>query len=182
MAAAVSAPRPDPGEGLGPDLGCPDAEVFLLGCLLRLPAGRVLDVAHRLQPEDLVDPRHRLVLRACARVAHAGHAPDPALVLGQLRRDGLEGSFTADRAAAVYLADLLAAAGTLGSVEAYRRIVVEHAYRRRVVAAAQRLEESAGVLALDELRDLLEQEVDAVRAVAGRLVDRPGRAVRAVSA
>lgn len=161
----------------GRTIGCPDAEAALLGCLLRLPAAAVLDLARRMVAQDLVDPRNRAVLASAAYVASQGLDPDPVLVLGHLRRLGLESSFTDDRPAGTYLLDLFGAAGVSASVQAYLQIVLEHSYRRRVVEAAQRLEQQAGALALGELQNLLEEEVDQLRAAAARA--RPGRTAEA---
>ncbi len=152
-------------------IGSPEAEQALLGCLLRLPAAKVLDLARRLDGEDLVDPRNRAVLAAAASVADRGSDPDPALVLGELRRLGLETSYTDDRPAALYVLHLFGAAGVPVNVEAYRLVVLEHAYRRRVVEAAQRLEQYAPTLGLDELRALLYEQVVMLQTAAARLDD-----------
>ncbi len=151
------------------DIACPEAEVALLGCLLRMPYPSVLDVVQRLRPDDLTDPRNRAVLAVVVQVAVTGADPDPVLVLGQLRREGLERSFTADRDAGTYLLDVYTAAGVVVNVDGYLRIVLEHAYRRRVVEAAQRLEQHAGTLALVELEELIEAETGAVREASARL-------------
>ncbi len=140
------------------DIGCPAAEVALLGCLLRLPSTRVLDLAERMRPDDLTDPRHRVVLGAVLQLAATGQQPDPTLVLGHLRARGAERSFTDDRAAGTYLLDLYGAAGVPANVDGYLRVVLEHAYRRRVVEAAARLQQAAGVVGLDELRRVVEEQ------------------------
>ncbi len=165
MTAAGAAPD----RAVVTDIGCPASEVALLGCLLRLPSSRVLDVAQRLQADDLVDPRHRVVLAAALQVAVAGHDPDPTLVLGQLRRQGAERSFTADRAAGTYLLDVYGAAGVPANVDGYLRVVLEHRYRRRVVEASARLDAAAGTAALDELRQLVDEQVAGLRDAERRL-------------
>ncbi len=109
---------------MSPDIACPTAEVALLGCLLRLPAGRVLDLVQRMRADDLTDPRHRVVLAGVLQVAATGQQPDPTLVLGQLRAKGAERSFTADRDAGTYLLDLYGAAGVVGNAEGYLRVVL----------------------------------------------------------
>ncbi len=162
------------------DIACPDAEAALLGCLLRLPAGRVLDLAQRLRADDLADPRHRVVLAAVLQVALSGHDPDPPLVLGQLRRQGAERSFTNDRAAGTYLLDLYAAVGIPASVAAYLQVVLEHAYRRQLVEAAARLDQVAGTAALDDLQQLVDEQVAVLRDAARRLAPPRAELVRAV--
>ncbi len=147
--------------------------------MLRLHAGRVLDLAQRLRADNLADPRHRVVLAAVLHVAIAHHDPDPPLVLGELRRQGAERSFTTDRAAGTYLLDLYGAAGVPASVAAYLQIVLEHSYRRSVVEAAARLDAAAGTAALDELRGLVDEQVAGLRDAAGR-VGRPAASLRAV--
>ncbi len=91
-------------------------------------------------------------------------------MLGELRRQGAERSFTADRAAGTFLLDLYGAAGVPASIGAYAQVVLEHSYRRQLVAAGERLMQHAGTLALDELRELFEEQTEAVRAAAARLL------------
>lgn len=162
-------------------IGCPEAEFALLGCLLRLPAARVIDIARRMDGEDLVDPRHRAILAAAVTVAACGTDPDPILVLGHLRAIGLETSFTDDRPAAVYLSDVFTGAGVPANVEAYLRVVLEHAYRRRIVEAAERLLQVAGLASLPDLRELFEEQVTAVRQACARSGAATAPAVRAVA-
>lgn len=164
-----------------PTIGCPEAEAALIGCLLHLPAGRVVEIARRMVGEDLVDPRNRVLLAAAAVVASQGLDPDPALVLGQVRRLGAESSFTADRAAGTYLLDVYAAAGVPASVEAYLNVVLEHSYRRRLAEVGVRLEQVAGTAALRELQELVDEQVALLRQAAARMHQRHPAPAQAVA-
>lgn len=150
------------------EIGCREAEAAVLGCVLQLPADEAAVLADRLEVEDFVEPRHRAVL-AAARALLLRHEPaDPITVLGELRRTGLEASFTADRAAAVYLTDLLNAAPVLGSAGHYLRVVLEHRYRRRVLEAGERLQQAAGSSDLEDLHRLVATEVGRILHIRSR--------------
>lgn len=148
---------------MSPDsIGCEEAERALLGCFLRLPAGRVVQLAQRLQVEDFTDPAARVLLGAAVAVAVQGFDPDPVLVVGELRRRGLEQSLTAHQGAGSYAVDLFMS-GVPASVEYYLRILLEHAYRRRVLEAGERLQQLAAGNALEDLHEQVEEESAALR-------------------
>lgn len=153
------------------EIGCREAEVALLGALLHIGGtfdGRVL-VLTMLEPEDFVDPRHRLVLDGIRGCIGRQVPPDPVAVLAELRRTGRERSFLADRSAGVFLADLYAGAPVPQSARHYWRSVVEHRARRRVVEASTRLLQAAGDVPLDDLRELIRTEAQGVNQVFDRL-------------
>lgn len=162
------------------EIGCLEAEGALVGCMLLGDAGVVREVLGRLEPTDLTDPRHRTIVAAVRALVDAGTRPDPATVVGQLRRTGAARSFTADRDVAVYLADLTAAPLSVGSATAYLAIILEHAWRRQVEAAGIRLQQVAGTTGLDVLEQVV---ADELRALDGHAVrwHRPAPPLRTVS-
>jgi replicative DNA helicase len=164
----AAAARRDAGGGMAIDtIGCEQAEAAFLSCLLHLPHPEVARHLEHIAAEDLVDPRHRLVLLAIERLVAAGQRPDPVLVLGELRRTGDDTSFLAGTNAGGVLADLAAAAPVVASCGHYLGVVLEHAWRRRVEAAGVRLQQAAGRVAFDDLAqtviDELQHAVDDLR-------------------
>ncbi len=117
-------------------IGCSEAERAFLGCLLRLPRSDVLRLADRMDVEDFVDPANRMLLGAAVAVAVAGQDPDPALVVLELRRRGLEHSLASHQGAGLYALEVFQAAGVPAAAGAYLQGVLEHAYRRRVQESA----------------------------------------------
>lgn len=136
-----------------PPIGCLEAERAFLGCLLGLQSRSVIaPYLAQVEAEDFTDARNAATLAVIRTVVEQPpHLVDPVLVVGELRRSGLEKCFTADRAAAVYLADLLEAPGSLGSVGAYLRILIEHRVRREVETFGVRLQQLAGTADLPGL-------------------------------
>lgn len=144
---AVNAPM------LPPPIGCLEAERAFLGCLLGLQSRSVIaPYLAQVEARDFTDARNAATLAVIRTVIEQPpHLADPVLVVGELRRTGLEKCFTADRAAAVYLADLLEAPGSWGSVGAYLRILIEHRVRREVETFGVRLQQLAGTADLPGL-------------------------------
>ncbi len=170
---AVNAPM------LPPPIGCLEAERAFLGCLLGLQSRSVIaPYLAQVEARDFTDPRNAATLAVIRTVVEQPpHLADPVLVVGELRRTGLEKCFTADRAAAVYLADLLEAPGSLGSVGAYLRILLEHRARREVETYGVRLQQLAGTSDLAGLLEhLAEAHAATVRACA-RLAGDDGPAI-----
>lgn len=134
-------------------IGDLDAERAFLGCLLGLQSRSVIaPYLAQVEARDFADPRNAATLAVIrAVVEQRPHLADPVLIVGELRRSGMERCFTADRAAAVYLADLLEAPGSLGSVGAYLRILIEHRVRREVETFGVRLQQLAGTADLPGL-------------------------------
>jgi replicative DNA helicase len=160
-----------------PDIGCLEAEVAVLGCLLHLSAAEGASLAETLQDEDFTDPRHRAVLQAARTCLDEGAPADPVTVLGELRRSGAERSFTADRSAGVFLTELLQACPSETMAGWYARIVVEHAVRRRVLEAAQRVVQVVGEGAFEVVTSLalaewtaIVQQLDRVSPTARELI------------
>lgn len=152
-----------------PTLALPEAETAVLGCLMGLVATDAEPVMEMLTEEDFTDPRHRLIHGAIRAVLDTGAVQaDPVLVLAELRRSGAERSFLADRAAAVYLADLLAAVPVYLSAGYYARAVIEHSARRRVIEAADRLHQLAGSDDLAHVEKVARAELFAVLGAFGR--------------
>lgn len=152
----------------------PGAEQALIGCLLHLPAGPAYELAFRLQPEDLTQPHLRLVLEAIRSLALDQVAPDPIVVLGELRRTGTATSFAGDLGPAPVLAELYDTPPSVGSVGHYLRIVLEHSWRRRVQEAGARLQQAAGVSALVDLEQVVASEYVALREWSRRWRDEQG--------
>jgi len=143
-------------------IGCVEAERGFLGGLLCLPALEAQVAAGPMTPADFVDPRHQVLFESVVELTAAGTPPDPITVSGHLRRNGLERCFTSDRAPAVYLFDLLDALPSVGSLEHYRKIVVEHSARRRARDAAVRIAQAAELGDLDSARQVAVDELLAV--------------------
>lgn len=162
-------------------IGCVEAERALLGCLLRLPADEVLRVAERLHVEDLTDPANRVLLGATVAVALSGHDPDPALVVLELRRRGLEHCFTSHQAAGSYALEVFTAAGVPAAVNGYLRGVLEHSYRRRVQEAGVRLQQVADSHPFEELHDLVVEQAAALGQAWQRLQPAPRAGLGAVA-
>lgn len=158
-----------------PDIGCHEAEAAVLGCLLRMPLHDADALAGQLEPEDFTDPRHRAVFEAVGALVLDGTAPDPVVVLGELRRTGAERSMTCDRSAGVYLADLLAAAPVTLSGGHYARVVVEHRARRRLAEAGERLAQLAGTVPFPTVRDVALDELTAVLTQVDRVTPEAGQ-------
>ena len=143
-------------------IGCVEAERGVLSGLLSLPAVEARAVTDHLLPEDFTDPRHRAIFEAVVALTADGTPADPITVSGHLRRNGLERCFTSDRAPAVYLFDLLDALPSVGSLEHYRKIVVEHSARRRARDAAVRIAQASEQEDLDTARQVAVAELLAV--------------------
>ncbi len=145
------------------DIGCAPAETALLGCLLHMTAETARPYLDQFVDEDLVDPRHRIVLEAIRNLVGSDPPvdPDPVVVLGELRRTGKDTSFLADQAAGVTLLNLAAAAPVVASTGHYARIVLEHAWRRRVEEAGVRLQQLAGSSPLEDLAQHVLSELQA---------------------
>lgn len=156
------------------DVGCPEAEAAVLGCLLSLPLRPAREVAWTLQLEDFTDPRHRAVFEAIGDCMLADTPADPVTVLGELRRSGAESCMTDDRSAGVFLADLMAAAPVVASVQHYAQVVIEHRVRRRLVEAAERLRQMAERAQLDAVRGVALEEWTALSVAFNRLDEPAG--------
>jgi len=150
-------------------IGCDEAERGVLAGLLCLPALEAQNVAARLLTEDFCDPRHRAILEAVADLAAHGVAADPITVVGHLRRTGMERCFTSDRDPGVFLFDLLDALPSLGNLEHYRRIVLEHSARRRARDASVRVAQAAEQEDLDTAKQVTVAEMLAVLEAFDRL-------------
>ncbi len=159
-------------------IGCPDAEAAVLGCLLRMPLHDAGALAGHLEPEDFVDPRHRVVFGAVVDLLADGVTPDPVTVLGELRRSGAERSMTCDRSAGVFLGDLLASAPAMFSAGHYARVVVEHRARRRLHEAAARLSQAAGAASLATVREVALDEWTAILGQLDRVTSEAGQVVQ----
>ncbi len=139
-------------------IGCSEAERAFLGCLLRLPRSDVLRLADRMDVEDFVDPANRMLLGAAVAVAVAGQDPDPALVVLELRRRGLEHSLASHQGAGLYALEVFQAAGVPAAAGAYLQGVLEHAYRRRVQEVGTRLQQAAEAHPLEDLHELVAEQ------------------------
>jgi replicative DNA helicase len=153
----VSADLPRP-------IGCGPAERAYLGCLLHLRGRDAVTALQLVDSDELIDPRHRTVLDAARAVVDQGADPDPVLVLGELRRSGLDTSFLDDKTAGVLLVELAEAAPAVVSVGHYARVIREHAWRRRVEEAGVRLQQIAGSAPLEDLAQAVITELQAATA------------------
>jgi len=143
-------------------VGCTEAERGVLGGLLCLPAAGARAVTDTMVFADFTDPRHRGIFEAVTVLVAAGTPADPITVVGYLRRTGQERCFTSDRAPGVFLFDLLDALPSLGNLQYYRRIVVEHAARRRAREASVRVAQTAEQEDLHTARQVTADELQAV--------------------
>lgn len=163
-AGSTTDPSVRHGSDFGPyaTIGCDEAEAGVLGALLCLPAPEARAATDHLVTGDFCDPRHRAIFDAVVALTAAGEPPDPITVSGHLRRTGQERCFTADRAPAVFLLDLLDALPCVGNLEYYRRIVVEHSARRRAAEASVRIAQAAEQ---GDVNTALQAAVDELQAV-----------------
>lgn len=159
-------------------IGCLEAEVAVLGALLLAAPGDTTAVAEMLEPEDFVDPRHRVIFEAVVALLELGVSVDPVTVLGRLRRTGAERSMTADRSAGAYVADLLGAAPAVVAGRHYALIVLEHRARRRLAEAAERLGQVAGTASLPIAAEVARDEWAAVLRHLARAAATPPEARR----
>jgi len=154
-------------------IGDPRAEVALLGAvLIAAEAGcaRAAAVLGDARPDDFTDPRHELVATAVRALLDRGVPPDAVVLLAELRRTGAASWFVADRAAGVFVADLVAACPAVAMAEHYRAQLVEATTRRRAVQAAGRVKQAAeGAGNLADLCALVDREMAAVRAAVRRV-------------
>jgi len=153
-------------------IGDVHAEAALAGAVLTAAeAGteRAAAVLGDLTADDFTDSRVEIVVDAARTLLDRGTPPDPVMVLGELRRTGAVSRFTADRSAAVFLADLVAGCPAVANAGHYAAVVVEHTARRRAVQAAERIKQAAeGAGDLAGLADLAVREVAAVEAACRR--------------
>ena len=138
------------------------AERAVVGCLMHQRAADAHALVFRLQPEDLTDPRLRLVLGAVRTVVLDQVDPDPVVVLGELFRSGAAASFP-DGGPGPLLFEIFAAPLSIGTADHYLRVVLEFSWRRRVQEAGVRLQQAAGGGALHDLEQLVAGEVVALR-------------------
>ena len=154
-------------------IAAPAAEAAFLGCLLQTRAATgTRGYLAQVEDGDFADPRHVAVLTAMRTLVEAGSPVDPITVEGQLRRSGVEALMTADKRAAVFLADLLAAPPSVGSVGHYLMIVLEHTVRRSIETAAVRLQQVAESSSLDDARDVTRTDYQELERQFGRLAAR----------
>lgn len=139
-------------------IGCPEAEAAVLGALLGTHSSLLLaGYLRQLEAEDFVDPRNRAVFEAMRALVDGRAAVDPVTVLGELRRSGGERAMTDDKSAGVYLADLVSAPPSVGSVGHYLQVVLEHRVRRTAEELGIRLQQIAGDASQVEVVALLRE-------------------------
>ena len=154
-------------------IASPAAEAALLGCLLQTRAATVTcGYFGQVEDGDFTDPRHVAVLTAMRQLIAAGQPVDPITVEGQLRRSGVESAMTADRNSGVFLADLLAAPPSVGSIGHYLTILLEHRVRRTIETVGVRLQQLAGCSDLDDARDVTRTDCQELARQFGRLAAR----------
>lgn len=153
-------------------IGCFEAEAAVLGCLLQAGPMVTTGFLRQLEVADFTDPRHRVVFLAMTELQAAGQPVDPVTVLGQLRRTGAAQSMTADKGAGVFLADLLEAPPSVGTIGHYLLIVLEHRVRTEVETAGARLQQVAGAENIGTVRDVLQTDVAHLTRLLGRLAQR----------
>ena len=154
-------------------IASPAAEAALLGCLLQMQSPLVLrGFLAQVEDADFTDPRHVAVLTAMRQLVASGQPVDAITVEGQLRRSGVEAPMTADKRAAVFLIDLLAAPPSVGSVGHYLLVILEHAVRRSIETAGVRLQQVAGASSLDDAKDVTRTDCQELARQFGRLAAR----------
>lgn len=118
------------------------AERALLGILIESPQ---LAESCGVRPGDLaVAPGHDVILSAVLDVYDTHRTSDPILLLEQLgKRDQLNRIGVEDARAGVYLAELLEAGRSAGTVGHYARLVREATVRRRIHEVGSRLVQTA---------------------------------------
>jgi replicative DNA helicase len=148
-----------------------EAEAAVLGTMLQL--GGYGDEARRvalggLSAEDFYSPTNGHIFEAIARLVDAGHPPDAALVVDQLRRDGL--AATVDAGAVL---SLMAQAPAASGAPRWVQTVAELADQRGEQAAA--LELAVAAAAGDDAgRARAREELERLAQHAGPRGRRPG--------
>lgn len=154
-------------------IASPAAEPAFLGCLLQTRAATVTrGYLGQVEDSDFTDPRNVTVVTAMRQLVAAGQPVDAITVEGQLGRSGVEAPMTADKRAAVFLVDLLAAPPSVGSVGHYLLVILEHTVRRSIEAAGVRLQQVAASSSLDDARDVTRTDCQELARQFGRLAAR----------
>ncbi len=154
-------------------IASPAAEAAFLGCLLQTRAATVTrGYLAQVEDGDFAGTGHVAVLTAMRTLVAAGQPVDPITVEGQLRRSGVEAAMTADKRAAVFLVDLLAAPPSVGTVGHYLQIVLEHRVRRTIETAGLRLQQVAESSSLDVARDVTRTDYQELERQFSRLAAR----------
>jgi replicative DNA helicase len=149
-------------------IACPEAERALLGCALLAPA-QAAQILAGVDRDDFTDTRCQAVHQAMRALVDAGAPPDPVVVLGYLRANGLAPSIARSRDPGAWLHDLAEAAPTPSSSGHYRRILLEHTYRRAIAAAAVRWAQVAHTEPLLDCDQALDELHAAAVTARGRL-------------
>lgn len=155
----------------------PDSEAFayqverqFLGCVMRSTIADAATILQQVHDEDIVKPTHRLALQGIRVAVQQGMRPEPVLVVTQLRRDGQLPNSAADLTRE--LLDMTDTVLVAESARYYLAELIDLAARRRISQAAQRLEQAVGSSTLPDLTQLLRREIDAIRAVLDRRIER----------
>ncbi len=136
-----------------------DPERAFIGALLWLPVESAGRTAELVEPEDLADPRLRVVLQLVRDVSADGVAPDPVVCLAHARRSGTVSTAHALKALAELLANLYGGCPLAASVGWYAGAVLDGALRRRCALLGERIGQVAESAALTELFRVVGSEV-----------------------
>ena len=143
-------------------------EKAFVGALLHLPPDRVIALGELVHPDDLSDPRLRLVFKIALDLAGKGEQPDVAKVHGEARTAGTVVSQNLP-SLALLLTDLLDGCPNPAAADYYGRNVLESSLRRRTVAAATRLCQAAESSSLEMLCSVIEEETTSLARAIHRL-------------
>lgn len=113
-----------------------DAEVALLGALMRGSVEALAAMQDVLRPEDFYRPAHRLLYDALVALAAVGEPMDPVFALRRLTESGMLQSSNLSGGALVEMVEQAAVAGTEAH---YARMVAEAARRRSLIDVGSRL-------------------------------------------
>ena len=145
-----------------------DPERAFIGALLWLPVESAAGAAALVEPEDLADPRLRVVLGLVRDVVADGARPDPVICLARARSAGTVSTAHGIKALAELVFDLYSGCPLAASVGWYAAAVLDGSLRRRCAELGERIGQAAETVALAELVGLVGSEVIAVCALRNR--------------
>ena len=105
-----------------------EAERYVIGCVL-LDSDAVIEVMHRVDPEDFYDPRHRAIMEAMKNIYERDEVVEYAKVweeLKKLKKDNQVGG-------PEYIASILESVPSVANITSYVEIIEEKSLLRRLM-------------------------------------------------
>lgn len=130
----------------------PEAEAALLSAMIVDPEA-AREARDLVVADDFYRSAHRTLFGALVAILERGEAPDPALVLDELRSRAA----LSEAGGQQYLAKLVDAVATTANVEAHARTIREKAVRRRLIEVAEETAREAREGGGEPVVDLLDR-------------------------